>query len=111
MSEDNQEQKPEAPAIGKMDFNTTIQMLWNGNIPLAHTFWIYYFCVIVGLKVVSGIPGIGGAFYMLQLVWAGFMVKPIFVAADRYEGPSHWVLAAKAAAVIIGLWVLSALLF
>jgi len=44
-------------------------------------------------------------FGLLELVWSGFMVKPIFIAADKYEGEKYWALAAKAAAVLIGIGV------
>ena len=105
----------EKPTDGKkagmfenFDFNTTIQQLWNGGIPLVQTFWFYYFGVIFVLHFLAKvIPG----FFVLELVWAGFMVKPIFVAAEAYKGPSHWALLAKIAAVLIGLSVVSTLFF
>lgn len=111
---DNQDQ-PKTKAVdknklGKFDFNTMLQQLWNGSIPLMKTFWLYYFAVIFALKVASGIPGLGSMFILLQLVWAGFMVKPIWVAADKYKGPAHWALLAKAAAILIGLAVVGDLL-
>lgn len=83
--------------------------LWNGEIPLVQTFWMYYFLGVFGLKVVgNGIGGpLGVIFGLVALAWAGFMVKPIIAAADKYTGEKQWPLLAKIAAALIGLGVLA----
>ena len=40
-------------------------------------------------------------------IWAGFMIKPVFMAAGKYDGGDHRVIAAKVAVVLIGLGVLA----
>ncbi|PJB69025.1 MAG: hypothetical protein CO093_11650 [Alphaproteobacteria bacterium CG_4_9_14_3_um_filter_47_13] len=95
----------------KFDFNTMIQSLWNGKLPLQQVFWIYYFAIILGLSVLGSVlTPLAIIFGLFKIVWAGFMVKPIWVAADLYKGPQHWALAAKAAAIVIGLAVVGSLL-
>lgn len=83
--------------------------LWNGQIPLVQTFWMYYFLGVFALKIVgNGIGGpLGFIFGFLALGWAGFMVKPIIAAADKYTGEKQWALLAKIAAVLVGLGVLA----
>ncbi len=111
MNDDNQSAKSAAPA-GRMDFNTTIQSLWQGKIPLVQTFWLYYFCAMFVLGLLGNIlPGLSNLFALFQLILAGFMVRPIIISADKYTGPSHWALLAKIAAVLIGIGVIARLLF
>lgn len=89
------------------NFNATIQALWNGKIPLMKVFWIYYFAVILGLAMMGkSLSFLDSVPDLLGMIWAGFMVKPIWVSADHYKGPQHWALGAKAASVLIGLGVI-----
>lgn len=86
------------------DFGTLLQNLWKGRVPLFKVFWIYYFSIILGLGMIgAGLSFLDSIASLLAVIWAGFMVKPIWVAADLYEGPVHWALAAKAASVLIAL--------
>ncbi len=116
MAEDKQDTPTEAAAPvqagKKFDFNTMVYNLWHGNYPLFQVFWLYYFAVVIALQALGTIVGIFSTIFVLfKLVWAGFMVKPIFVAADKYTGPEHWALLAKIAAVFIGIGVVADLLF
>ena len=83
--------------------------LWNGEVPLVQTFWMYYFLTVFGLKIVgNGIGGpLGVIIGVLALGWAGFMVKPIIAASEKFTGDKQWALLAKIAAVLIGLGVLA----
>ena len=54
---------------------TTLEQLWNGNVSLAHTFWLYYFVGMIVLRLIAGVIGPIGA--LLVIGWAGFMVLPI----------------------------------
>lgn len=83
--------------------------LWNGEVPLMQTFWMYYFLTVFAVKIVgNGLGGpIGVIFGLVALGWAGFMVKPIIAAADKYTGEKQWALLAKIAAILIGLGVLA----
>ena len=47
----------------------------------------------------------------MKIIWAGFMVKPIWLAADKYAGEKLWATLAKIAAIVIGLSVLADLLY
>lgn len=94
--------------IAGVNVKDRLMALWNGEIPLVQTFWMYYFLAVFVLKILgNGIGGpLGALFGLLALGWAGFMVKPIIAAADKYPGEKQWALLAKIAAVLIGLGVL-----
>lgn len=83
----------------------TLTELWNGNIPLVQTFWLYYFVGIFVVRLVASAIGPVGA--LLILGWAGFMVLPIWRSADKYTGKPIFALLAKVAAVLIALGVLT----
>lgn len=85
----------------------TLKALWNGDIPLAQTFWLYYIVAIIVLRLLAGF--IGPLMVLAILGWAGFMVLPIWRAADKYSGNVLFALLAKAAAVLIALGVLGTL--
>lgn len=94
----------------KSQAETKIRELWAGAIPLFETFWIYYFAVIVVLQILAQAFGILGIlFSLVALCWAAFMVKPIWVSADKYAGPKHWAMIAKIFAILIALGVISTL--
>jgi hypothetical protein len=40
-----------------------------------------------------------------MLLWAGFMVRPIWMSADHYPGEKIWATAAKILAVILFVFV------
>ena len=91
----------------KFDGRTTLQQLWNGEIPLFQTFWIYYFVVVAVLSILANAIGfLAVILHLLKIVWAGFMIKPIWLAADKYAGENIWATLAKIAAILIGLAVL-----
>ena len=95
----------------KSQAETKIKELWSGSIPLFETFWIYYFAVVVVLQIVGQAFGVLGMILSLAaLAWAGFMVKPIWLAADKYAGPKHWAALAKIVAILIVIGVISSLL-
>lgn len=95
----------------KFDFSATIQNLWQGRLPLKQVFWVYYVAVMLVIKLVGIVlPMFFVISALFQIIWAGFMVKPIFVAADKYKGPQHWALLAKVFAILLGFAVIGALL-
>ncbi len=95
----------------KSQAEAKIKALWAGDVPLFETFWIYYFAAVVVLQVVGSALGILGIlFFLAALGWAGFMVRPIWLAADKYAGPKHWATLAKIAAILIALCVLGTIL-
>ncbi|HTK84163.1 MAG TPA: hypothetical protein VL625_03670 [Patescibacteria group bacterium] len=92
-------------------FLVRLRQLWRGKVPLLQTFWLYYFTVILALKLLGGTHGARGDFFgLLTLFWAGFMVKPIISAADNYRGDQIWAALAKILALIIAVCVLSDLM-
>jgi hypothetical protein len=85
-----------------------LRELWDGKIPLVQTFWLYYVGIVVILKFFGKTDGLFGELAnIFAILWAGFMVKPIIAAADRYTGDRIWSLLAKITAAIIGLAVLT----
>ena len=90
-----------------MDIKATLTKLWNGEVPLAHTFWLYYVVGVIVLRVLAGV--VGSVMGIVIVGWAGFMVLPIWRAADKYEGNNLFALLAKIAAVLIALGVLGSL--
>lgn len=95
----------------KFDGREILQQLWNGEIPLFKTFWLYYFAIIVALSLLAGaFMAMAPFFNILKIVWAGFMVKPIWVAADKYAGDKIWAILSKICAILIGLAVLGSVL-
>lgn len=104
-----QEEKREGKKVlaCKCNFGTIIQDLWQGKIPLFKAYWLYYFAVVLGLTMIGNLLSfLGSITGLLGIIWAGFMVKPIWLAADAYQGSKHWALAAKISAVFIGLGVI-----
>lgn len=94
----------------KAQAEAKVKALWAGEVPLFETFWIYYFGIVVGLQILGLAFGVLGLlFFFAAIGWAGFMIKPIWLAADKYAGPKHWAIIAKVMAVLIGLGVLSAI--
>jgi len=93
------------------EFLVRLRHLWRGKIPLVQTFWLYYFTVILALKLLAGSHGLRSDFFgLVTLLWAGFMVKPIISAADNYRGDQIWAALAKILALIIAVCVLSDLM-
>ena len=81
--------------------------LWNGDVPLAYTFWLYYFIGIIVLRFIAG--AIGPVFAVVIVAWAGFMVVPIWKSANKYGGNKLFALLAKIAAIVIAFGVLGSL--
>jgi hypothetical protein len=86
----------------------TLTKLWNGEVPLAHTFWLYYFVGVIILRLVAG--AINPVFGIVIVAWAGFMVLPIWRSADKYSGNNLFALLAKIAAVLIAIGAIASLL-
>lgn len=87
-----------------------LQQLWNGDVPLKYTFWLYYFLFVFILAVLASVGGVLGFFFdLVSLAWAGFMVKPILSSAEKYEGEQAYALLAKIFAVLILIGVVGRL--
>jgi hypothetical protein len=109
MTEDH---KPELLPLPKTmpEMKARLRALWNGDVPLFDTFWVYYFAIVFILSALSSIDGvIGVLFNIVMLGWAGFMVRPIWMAADRYKGERIWATAAKILAVLLAVFVVGQL--
>ena len=95
----------------KFDGREVLQQLWNGDMPLFQAFWLYYFAVLIILKMMAATIGfLAPMLALLQLVWTGFMIKPIWKSADAYVGPKHWGMLAKIFAIILALGVVGEVL-
>ena len=86
-----------------------LKTLWNGDVPLAQTFWQYYLIAVIVLGLVGKLTGMA-VVALLAAIWAAFMVMPIWRAAGKYTGKPLNALLAKIAAVIVGLGALGNLL-
>jgi len=84
-----------------------LEDLWNGDVKLAQTFWLYYILVLVVLRILALF--LGQVIGVLALLWAGFMVIPIWRAANKYSGNNLNAILAKSAAVLIAIFVLVSL--
>ncbi len=85
----------------------TIKNLWNGNVPLVYTFWLYYFAGVVVLRLFSS--AIGPAVVVIIVAWTGFMILPIWRSSDKYKGKPLFAILAKLSAVFIALGLLGSL--
>lgn len=87
-----------------------LQQLWNGDVALKYTFWLYYFLFMFILAVLASVGGALGFFFdLVSFAWAGFMVKPILSSAEKYEGEQAYALLAKVIAVLILIGVVGRL--
>lgn len=92
---------------GKFNFNEVLFKLWHGEFPLLEAFWLYYVAALFVLKVLGDVLAfLGPVFGLFEVVWAGFMVKPVFLAAAQYRGRAELALAAKGAVVVFGVFAL-----
>ncbi|GEM_PF-2310909 len=110
MDQDNkpEQRKKLTSSNGLPDFNLIVHELWKGDLPLLQVFWLYYFTVLFVLKVMGDmLLFLASVFGIFELVWAGFMIKPVIFAADRYKGPANWKMAAKVGVLGIGLLVIA----
>lgn len=84
-----------------------MQQLWDGQVPLVTTFWLYYFVAVAALNILALAIGgpIGRVMLVFALLWAGFMVRPIWKAAEHYQGEPVLAVIAKVVAVLIGISV------
>ena len=98
------------PTVDRAVIEARLRELWNGDIPLKQTFWIYYFAVVLGLAVLSSIGGfLGFLFSLAGMAWGLFMIKPILAAADKYQGEVNYALLAKVVAFLILVGILGRL--
>jgi FtsH-binding integral membrane protein len=90
------------------DIKAKLNKLWNGDVPLVFTFWLWYVLGVFVLRLLA--EQLGAGLGILIVGWAGFMVLPIWRSADKYTGNSLFALLAKIAAVFIALGALGTLL-
>ena len=97
-----------------------IRQLWMGNVSLARTYWLYYFCVAILFKIAEKIltanffPLLTGGyqfvfylFIVIQAIYFGFILIAIWRSANKYTGHIFWAGLSKLA-VIIGFINLTA---
>lgn len=112
----DQDNKPAVPTSFdvnniKAEAEKRVRVLWAGEVPLFHAFWVYGFAVVVGLSIIAAPFGLlGSLIRLIAMGWSLFMIKPIWLAADKYQGPQHWAIAAKIAVVLGGLSTFASLL-
>jgi hypothetical protein len=83
------------------EIKAKLQIIRNGDMGLAETFWVYFFSITVVLVFISGFLGpLGSMLAILSVGWTIFMVMPVFKAANQYQGMLVWALLAKAAMII-----------
>jgi len=89
------------------NIKATLKKLWDGNVPLAHTFWLYYFVGVVILRLIASV--IGPSLAIVIVAWTGFMILPIWRSSDKYNGKPLFALLAKISAIVIALGLLGSL--
>jgi hypothetical protein len=93
------------------ELKARLRALWEGEVPLFDTFWVYYFLIVFLLAALTGIGGVVGLlFNIAMLLWMAFMVRPIWKAADGYTGEKIWATLAKIIAILIAISAASQLL-
>ena len=98
-------------AVNVETIKAKLKSLWEGEVPLFQAFWLYYFIGVFVLKTLATIiQPLYGLFSILAVLWAGFMVRPIFMSAHKYEGEKIWSILAKISAILIGIAVVGQLL-
>lgn len=97
-----------AAGSGKgFDPKEKVKSLWAGKESLFNTFWLYYFAGVFVLQLLArAIDPLTTLLSLLALIWAGFMVRPIWLAATAYQGQKVWAVLAKLIAIFIALAVL-----
>ncbi|GJL84315.1 MAG: hypothetical protein DHS20C02_00900 [Micavibrio sp.] len=102
MNEKNKKQETK-----KKDMRETADDLIKGKYRLIEVFWLYYFVPVLVLNTLG--TALGGLLAVLlnlvALLWAGFMVIPIWKSADNYKGNKALAILAKIVAVLVGLKV------
>lgn len=86
-----------------------LKILWGGDVPLAQTFWQYYFLTVIVLGFLGNAMGLA-LVSLLAVLWAGFMVMPIWRSSDKYQGLPLYRTLAKVAAILVAIGALSNLL-
>lgn len=103
MTEDTKNEGPQGTINPEKveEVKKLVQSLWNGEIQLVRTFWLYYFVAVFVINLLGHIIApLAGLFALLAIAWGGFMIMPVIRAADRYEGEKLWAMAAKVAVVL-----------
>lgn len=89
----------------------TIKNLWEGNVPLVRTFWVWGFAFKVALNAILLIVGAwsvdnpvyANAFlgvWLFSVVYFVFISVAIWRSSNRYEGNKVWAVLAKCAVVL-----------
>ncbi len=90
------------------DLQNTVNALWNGDKPLATTFWGYYVLVWIVIRLFGAM--LAGLMYpvsaVLALAWSAFMVVPIWRSASKYKGPETFAILAKIFVILMAINVL-----
>ncbi len=85
-----------------------VRQLLKGEFKLVKTFWLYFFLPIFVLRFLAAFIGgpIGALFQVCALLWAGFMMIPVWKSADHYEGNFILAWLAKGVAILTGISIL-----
>ena len=93
------------------EMKAKLQIIRNGDMGLAETFWVYFFSITVVLVFVGAFLGPFGSMVSIMAVgWTVFMVMPVFKAAKQYQGMVVWAWLAKAAMVVFTFFAVIAVL-
>lgn len=100
--------QPDSPSTTA--FKEKLQLIQSGDMGLQETFWVYFLAVFVVLSFAGALLGSFGQILSIASAgWVVFMVKPVFKAADKYQGVKAFGILAKvfvvfsAAAVCMGV--------
>ena len=95
-----------------------LKSLWQGRVPLVHTYWIVYFLVALPLlylprrllefqaneggesAAATGVTAIGAVFTPITAAYLVFASVAVWRSAGAYERNAGWAAAAKGAVIL-----------
>lgn len=93
------------------DIKARLEMIRSGDLGLSETFWVYFLSIAALLFVAGMALGpFGGMFHLAAAGWTIFMVRPVFKAANQYQGNKGFVYAAKGGIVVFAIFAILGIL-
>jgi len=84
-----------------------IQRLWNGDVSLVKTYWIYWVLAWLVMSFMDGFftgyygeEGPNKGFILFCFAYAVFINISLWKSATKYEGPAFWAVIVKASVAI-----------
>lgn len=101
-----QKRTPSADPLDEdaQEVRTQLQLISSGDLGLSETFWVYLVSISIVINFVGLFSGpLYGTFAVAAAGWSVFMVKPVFLAAQDYQGLQLWGILARVVAVLVAI--------